>query len=101
MGLSLDNSQGIDVINVDVNGSGDTEITYVRPVRNFVLKSRQGNTLYYRSSSGATKYFTLLPGEKIDGKVLLADLNWKTASLGFIRTDAGVTDTVEGLVSYW
>lgn len=100
MGLSLDSSQGIDVVNVDVNGT-DTEITYVRPVRNFVLKSRQGNTLYYRASSGSTKYFTLLPGEKIDGKVLFADSNWKTASLGFIRTDAGGSDTVEVLVSYW
>lgn len=100
MSLDLNRSQALDILNVAVTSS-DTEITYGRPVRNFVLKSRGGQTLYYRITSAATNYITLLPGQALDTRVLLSNAGLTSASLGFIRTDAGVTDTVEVLVTYW
>lgn len=100
MSLDLARVQDWDIINTDVN-SADTEITYPRPIRNFVMKSRQGNTLYYRRTLSGANYITFLPGQTIDSRILLANAGLTSASLGFIRTDAGVTDTVEAMVTYW
>lgn len=101
MALDLTNAQDWDILNTAVSGVSDTEITYTRPVRNFVMKSRGQQTLYYRRTNAATNYITFLPGQTIDSRILLANAALSSASLGFVRTDSGVTDTVETIVTFW
>ena len=88
-----------DLINVTVNGTTDTEITYTTPVRSFFLKSRNDTTLYLRKTNNGSNFVTFIPGQTIRSEVLIGDSNWASASIGFIRSDAS-TDVVEGYVIY-
>ena len=88
------------IINITVNNSTDTEITFDVPIRSFFLKSRNGTTLYLRKTDGGTNYVTFAPGLVLDSEIILGQTNWSQSSLGFMRTDNAGGDVVEGIVIY-
>ena len=88
------------IINITVNNTTDTEITFDSPIKSFFLKSRNSTTLYLRKTDGGTNYVTFQPGLILDSEILLGQTNWSQASLGFMRTDNAGGDVVEGIVIY-
>lgn len=88
-----------DVINVSINGS-DTEITYTKPIKTFTFKSRSGVALQWRRTDNGTPYITINPGEKLATELILTNAGASAASLGFVRTDDGSSDTLEAVVTF-
>ena len=89
-----------DIINVTVNNSTDTEITFDSPIKSFFLKSRNNTILYLRKTNNGTNFITFPSGQILNSDIFLGKTNMTVASLGFIRTDAAGGDVVEGLVIY-
>lgn len=88
-----------DIINLSITGS-DTELTYSQTIKSFVFWSRGDKIIQWRKTSGATSFATFRPGEKPNSNVLLGNAAASSASLGFIRTQDGSSDTIEGVVTY-
>ena len=89
-----------DIINVTVNNTTDTEITFDSPIKSFFLKSRNNTTLYLRKTDGGTNFVTFPSGQILNSEIFLGKNNMTMASIGFIRTDSAGGDVVEGFVIY-
>lgn len=87
-----------DIINQDLTDVF-AEVTYVRPIKDFFFKARNGSTILHKRRMADTKYMTLDPGVMPDKKVLLSDANAAGASLGFFATATG-TETLEVYVVF-
>jgi len=88
----------LDATVVAVNTATDTEITYARPIKSFIMRTRSQNQFQWRASSAAVPFFTFDTAEIFESKVLLST-NYQSASLGFVRS-VGSDDTIEVIVSY-
>ena len=89
-----------DIINVTLNNTTDTEVTYPFLIKAFFLKTRNGTTLYLRKTNNAANFITFPSGQILNSELILANSNLTLASLGFWRTDNVSGDIIEGYVIY-
>lgn len=78
---------------LSVTDTGDTEIVFSNPINGFLLRSRGGNALQFRATSGATDYISIPAGETFN-------LSIANKTPGYVRAADAATDTVEAIGVY-
>lgn len=87
--------ENLEILNLAVTDSADTPVTFTQNINNMLIRCRTADLdLQFRTSSGATEYFTIPTGQS-----LTVELGSRTPIAGFVRSASGNAD-VEVLGMY-
>jgi hypothetical protein len=94
MAQSINSGTQISVLNIPVNDTTDTPVTFARHPNNLLIRNRSTGAIYIRTADGASEYFTVP-----ENMAITIDFGARTSNPIWLRAETGTPD-VEILVTY-
>jgi len=94
MAQTINMGSNVEIVNYVLSDSADTAIELTNKTNNILIRNRNDGEIYYRTSNGASNYFTIPSGQS-----LTVELGAREQTAGYLR--AGTSGHVAEILSQY